>query len=351
MHSEALQKDNPQGWFRNAKFDHTFIGGVALIALLSGVCVVLQPELFPVILITDLWLLGYHHVIATYTRLAFDHNSAREYRFFLFGLPVIVFSVTFLLAWSFGLWIIATIYLYWQWFHYTRQSWGISQAYRGRSGGLVTDNPLFAQLSFYLVPLWGILYRSWQAPEEFLFVELQVIPVTELIVDLAGLCAAVSVLLWGYSRFQAWKKGQLAVAHTYYMLSHYIIFLVGYRLIDDITFGWLVINVWHNAQYVLFVWLFNVNRYKQGIDKNAVFLSTISQPGNFLRYFFVCLALSTLTYGLISMIISHQTLILAGLPLAAVIYQTINFHHYIVDSRIWKVRKKNMQKTLQLKTR
>jgi hypothetical protein len=41
----------------------------------------------------------------------------------------------------------------------------------------------------------------------------------------------------------------------------------------------------------------------------------------------------------------------AGIPLAAmVVYQTINFHHYIVDSVIWKVRRKNIQQTLQIQT-
>jgi hypothetical protein len=33
------------------------------------------------------------------------------------------------------------------------------------------------------------------------------------------------------------------------------------------------------------------------------------------------------------------------LPLI-VVYQAINFHHYIVDSIIWKIRRKPIQKTL-----
>jgi hypothetical protein len=34
---------------------------------------------------------------------------------------------------------------------------------------------------------------------------------------------------------------------------------------------------------------------------------------------------------------------------AIIIYQTINFHHYIVDSIIWKARKKPMREALGLK--
>ena len=107
-----------------------------------------------------------------------------------------------------------------------------------------------------------------------------------------------------------------------------------------------MINVWHNAQYVLFVWLFNTNRYKNGIDDSAPFLSKISQRNNILRYFFVCVAISTLVYVGGSLISRNQ--VVAGLPMFVILFQAVNFHHYIVDSRIWKVRKKTMRKTLAL---
>jgi hypothetical protein len=95
------------------------------------------------------------------------------------------------------------------------------------------------------------------------------------------------------------------------------------------------------------VWLFNTNRFKSGVDPTAQFLSTISQPQNFLRYIFWCLVISSSVYLLVAAVIQKQ--IFAGLPLMTLVYQTLNFHHYIVDSRIWKVRKKPMQKTLDLK--
>jgi hypothetical protein len=34
------------------------------------------------------------------------------------------------------------------------------------------------------------------------------------------------------------------------------------------------------------------------------------------------------------------------LPLALIVYQTINFHHYIVDALIWKLRRKPVQQVL-----
>jgi hypothetical protein len=347
MTTDAATATAGPGWLRNHSFDLAFVRGVLLLALLSGFIVVARPELFIYVLVADLWLLGYHHVISTYTRLAFDKQSLKEHRFHVFVLPFIVFAVTFGVAWAVGIWIVATVYLYWQWFHYTRQSWGISQVYRAKSGGLVDEPELYSKLCFYLLPLWGILYRSWQAPDEFLFVELRVIPTPELLVDVVGFAAILSVLVWIANRVRAWRAGRLPVAHTWYMLSHFLVFFVGYLLIDDITMGWLVINVWHNAQYILFVWLFNANRFKNGVDQSAEFLSTISQPQNFVRYMFWCLVISTTIYFTVNVVTQNQ--VFAGLPLMVLAYQTLNFHHYIVDSRIWKVRKKPMQKTLELK--
>ena len=334
------------GWLRNRRFDSTFIWGIALIALLSGIVVVERPDLFRWVLTADLWLLGYHHVISTFTRLAFDGQSLREYRFYVFGLPFIVFGTTFLLAWGVGLWIIGTVYFYWQWFHYTRQSWGISQVYKAKSGGLVNEDPRFEKLCFYLVPIWGILNRSAQDPGEFLFVELRTIPVPDFLVYVVGTAAILSLLVWAYQRIQAWQQGRLPVAHTVYLLSHFTIFTVGYILIEDITYGWLVINVWHNAQYILFVWWFNTNRFRDGVDNKARFISTISQPQNMLRYMLCCVGISSLVYVGTALLANQQLVV--GLPLLVLIYQTVNFHHYIVDSLIWKVRKKRMRETLDL---
>ena len=127
------------------------------------------------------------------------------------------------------------------------------------------------------------------------------------------------------------------MTHTLYMLSHVVIFVVGYVLIQDVTAGWLVANVWHNAQYILFVWLFNNRRFEGRSDPQARFLSLISQRRNLFLYVGVCLAISTMVYTAIATSLPY--LQLSALAAAAIAYQTINFHHYIVDAVIWRSRK------------
>lgn len=331
------------GWLRSADFDRTFILAIAGIALLSGLIVVLEPRLWVVILIADLWLLGYHHVISTYTRLCFDRASFHQHRFLVLWLPPIVLASVAAVWFAIGPWALATAYLYWQWFHYTRQSWGVSQVYRRKSDGLVTDSALASKLMIYLLPLWGILYRSHQDPGTFLGVELRVLPVPGWAVQVAAAAALGSLAWWVWTRLVAWRQGRLAVAHTLYMLSHFAVFAVGYILIEDINHGWLVINIWHNAQYIAFVWLFNNNRFRGGEDGQAKFLSRLSQRRNVWLYGLVCFAISTVSY----LLLAKVTAMLVVAPI--VIYQAINFHHYIVDGTIWKVRRPALQRTLDLK--
>ena len=63
------------------------------------------------------------------------------------------------------------------------------------------------------------------------------------------------------------------------MLSHLLIYLFGYVLIADLCSGWLLVNVWHNVQYIVFVWQYNRRRFASGIDPQAKALSWLVQPG------------------------------------------------------------------------
>ena len=116
----------------------------------------------------------------------------------------------------------------------------------------MTDDKLTEWL-IYLVPISGILYRSWQAPATYLGAEFWVLAVPfELFAAVAAISAGV-LIYWCAGRVRAWAEGRLPVAHTLYVLSHVVMFAAGYILIEDVTFGWLTLSLWHSAQYILFV--------------------------------------------------------------------------------------------------
>lgn len=324
----------PRGlWLRGRTFDLGFIGGTAAVALLAGLAVARDPRLFAPVLLLDLWLLGYHHVIATFTQIAFDAASVRQHRFLVIVLPPLVLIGTFALAHGFGLWAIVSLYLYWQWFHYTRQSYGISQAYARRSAHPLEDR-VVTNVALYLVPLWGILHRSAERPATFLSLPVKVLPVPGVLADAVGVCALAASGVWAVGRLRAWYAGRLPVGHTLYLLSHFVIFTTGYVAISSLNAGWLTINIWHNAQYVLFVWLANNRRFEGRIDPEHRFLSAISQSRNVVLYFLVCLTVTLVVYLSVQQVVAAVTA--ASLAYMLLVYQSLNFHHYIVDAVIWR---------------
>jgi len=333
-------------WLRDAKFDLSFVLGIPAVAFLTGAVIHWQPHLFTPILIFDLWFLGYHHVIATYTRLCFDRKSFAEHWSLLVVLLPAVTVGTLAVVYLFGLWTVVSVYFYWQWFHYTRQSWGISRAYRGKERAALYEDGWLDQAIFYAVPVLGILVRSYQDPGTFIGLELRVVPVPGIVVSVAAAATVVLLAIWLWRRVEAVREGRLAMVHTIYMGTHFLVFAVAYLFIADVTIGWLVINIWHNAQYVFFVWMFNSRRFKNGIDPDARFLSYISQPQRLWLYLVTCLVITGVIYWFI--LGTLNMLFFAGLSATIVLYQIVNFHHYIVDSRIWKVRKEPIRKTLGL---
>jgi hypothetical protein len=344
MHATAMTAPI---YMRSAHFDRLFVLGIPLFALAVGALALGYPGYFMLILSLDLALLGYHHVISTYTRLLFDLKSARQHWVLLLPLPVAVLAFTcLLLSWG-GPAAVATLYLHWQWYHYTRQSEGINKAYGMKTRSTEGGNPAFNRITFYLVPAAAFLMMSARPDSTFLGMQVWKLPVPAWAAQVVLAAAGASLAWWLAAQVRALRAGTLGQLHFSYLCSHYVIYLVSYAAIHDMTTGWLVINVWHNAQYIAFVWLYNSNQFKGGVNRQQLALSWLSQEGRWPVYLMACVALTTVLYMLIDMFNAYfasYTLV----PLVIVAYQTINFHHYIVDSIIWKLRKRDVQSALKI---
>jgi hypothetical protein len=328
--------DSPKaGWLRGQAFDLTLICGITGIALVAASLIAVAPALAGLIFLIDSWFLGYPHVIATFVRLAPDRASIIRHRFLIFVLPLIVLAVTLGLTIAAGIGLVITIYFYWQWYHTLRQSWGIAQLYRRRSAVPVREHPKFAEGLFILVALWGLLHRLSAGLDFFgLPIYTQYVPIW-LAQGVGGLALA-GLTWWAASRIREWIAGELPVAHTLFSASHYLIFIVGYVLLDDVGGGWVVTNIWHTAQYLMIVWLFNQNMVAKSAGAATGWYFQLTRNNSAALFFTLCLvgalpiyfALHTADLWL------GSTVILATI----VLNQVINFHHFIVDAVIWRKR-------------
>lgn len=325
------------GWLRGPGFDLGFSFGVLALALLLGGAAALEPDLFNAVLFVDVWFLAYPHVASTFTRIAFDRESARANRFLLFGVPPLVLLATAGTAWLGGAALLNTVYFYWQSFHYTRQSQGIARAYRRTAGGAegrdwLTDGVVLA------FPVWGVLHRAAQQQSTFFGAPFWSPAVPREVVALAGAAAILMFAAWAWRQAGALRRGETrALGTTLFVASHVAITVVSYLVLAEITRGWLFINIWHNAQYVLFVWAANARRFARGVEPARPFVSWLSQPRHAGAYGAVCLGLSAAFYlalGQTTARFSQEVL-----PVMLICHQSVNFYHYVVDAVIWRSRR------------
>lgn len=338
------------GWLAGRTYDSILIFGVLALALTAGAVVINRPGLFVPVLLIDLWLLGYHHVIATFTKLAGTAEDRKENKFLIYYAPVIVLVAVLGLANTVGLWSIITIYFFWQWFHYTRQAYGIAVFYRRRAPGAPLEKRWAAQLAVWAIPVWGVLHRCAQGWDEFLALPIKMPPVPMELVNVVGVFACLVTLWWLVQRVREWRAGVLPLGQTLFMASHMLIFYVAYIGADQINYGWLMANIWHNAQYILFVWLFNTKRFNNYQGQSGKWLAWASQPQpvRILFYFGASLLATSVFYGTLmktfTFIADGNTALVT--MMYVVTFQAVNFHHYLVDGYIWKARKKKHQVVL-----
>jgi hypothetical protein len=325
----------PRAVIKSEAFDIALLMLPLATGLGTAAAVLANPALFTLFLVSDLWFLGYHHVVATYTRLAFTKETLRRNRFLAIDLLLLMTTATLALAFTAGAWVVATAFLYLQWFHYMRQGYGLARMYfRATPEGQVAGSrDLVTDLVIYLVPIYGIAARSATMGATFLDLPVKLVVLPQEAITALGLAAVVAGSWWLLRSSIAFARGTLDALYAAFVLSHVGIFLVAYVAIDDVNTGWLAINVWHNLQYVLVVWMMNQKKYAGGVDPGARFLSRISQPGRIATYFLSCIAISTVVYVVLGGFVAVMG---GGLAITVGIYMGINFHHYVVDALIWK---------------
>lgn len=317
---------------RHPGFDGLFIAGTLALALGMAAMASISPAMLLAIVLVDTWLFANPHVMATLTRIGASMADIRRHRFLIFGLPVIVLVGVVATVLAFEVAGLFTLYFCAQSYHVARQSFGIARAYR-RSGMHPFRQDRLAEALIYLVAAWGLLARCAQAPETFLGYPIQLPAVPAQAANAMGVAAIACSACWLWRQARLALTGNIDWRHDGFVASHAFTCFVAYIWITDLTLGWLLINLWHNLQYLLFVWVQNIRRERQTQADKA------SETGlwkNAARYGGVCLALGSMLYLAIDW--AGTQLLWLGLPTVLIAHFTLGFHHYLVDGVIWKRR-------------
>jgi hypothetical protein len=326
----------PVPWIRSASYDMALLLGTALLAFVCAGLLSSQPTLFPMVYLFDLWGLGYPHVISTFTRFPFRTDETETDRFLLRTLPLLCLGGILGLYFMAGTWLVVTVYFYWQWFHTMRQGYGIARIYQRKYPEVSPYYDALCMALVYAIPTWGILRWSHLNPAKFLYLDLRCIPTPEWLVQVAAVISCTLLVLWTLQQIRLYLRGKLLWTHSLFILTHSVVFGLGYLWLDDINTGFVITNVWHNSQYLLMVWMANSKDLPRAdIPALPAALSAISQDKNAPLFYLFCFGIAVVVYAGI-----HQAnaWLVALLPVSVIAAQTINFHHFIVDTYIWKKR-------------
>lgn len=292
------------------------------------------PRLFGSIFVLDLWCLGYQHVVATFSRIGFDLKDVRDNRRLVVDTPVFIFVLTATVSLHAGSWLVATTYFYWQFFHYTRQAFGISK-YFAATEAVAASVVSQGSFALYAVAVATFAWRLSQGPDRLLGMPVWSVPVPATAALACLAVAALAVVNWAVATK---RSGLQHTRYSYFLLSALCVLGIGYVAMRNMNESWLVVNVWHNLQYIIFVWKSNIKRFRDGEDKNHPMLSYICQPRRAWLYVATMLGISSLLYGQVALL--DGALRRNGIALTIAFYMTLNFHHYVVDGLIWKRRRK-----------
>jgi len=321
-----LQRIEGRKWLRSRGFDAALQYGAATTAV--GFVAMSSVVSLTTVVSAALWLVGYTHIVATFTRL--DVSSARD-ALARYVLPAVL--VVFITGWTaggVGVPALLSAYFYLHALHATQQSAWIADLY----GKMPGERDRWSSALLYTVPLVGVLVRSAEGGTGELGMEARWLPVPSAAATVGVSLLFVVIFVWVITRLRrAWKE-ELSLGHTAHVTAHLTVFAFGYIMVDDVTVGWVAIEVWHGLQYLLVTWSQNVDRYGQGLDPEARLLSVLSQPGNRLVYGVVMLSFATVLY-MAAVGPRMGASVAVGVTLALTAYVGLHLWQMFVDAMSW----------------
>lgn len=230
------------------------------------------------------------HTFSTFTRqdLRTANTSFMAVMIFLFFL-----MMTHVVISQVGLVIVYSFYFYWQQFHYTKQNMGIGiwkKEERGRFTSAIDH------LFYFLVTSIAIIGSFSEGGVQFFGYAL-INPFGLTLKTSWALALNIAIGFFYIAlKPKSWKMA----------LTHVLIFSISFLCIKNFAVGWLLLNVLHNTQYLVFM----RNEQKS------------------LRFFFYASLLSFVLYIILQ----------AGTAAAVSVtfMLSLNFTHYVFDGLIWR---------------
>lgn len=338
-------------WMVSPAFDLTFFIGTALVTLGPWMAVeYFHVRAFLVIAAVGIVSNG-PHLISTWTRVYLDGNERfrRPLHYWLVpGLLAAFVAYMVLVKEGPRSATVRTMLFYWAFWHFMMQNWGILRIYQRRTGAMYSGGTRMAQLErvvLWLGALWPLSHRLYTGPWTLFGAHVRHPTLSPWMVN--GLGAAlltVAAFYLGVRVRQIVRGERVPLIRPLFLLASWFGFFVPFVLIKKSgSAAFAAAACWHGLQYLGIVWFYNHNRWRDGVDEKARFVSWISQPGRAPFYFLGLLAVAGMVYG--GLTLASKVVYTAEIW-GSLVWISLTFGHYYLDGVIWKLRKPELQKQL-----
>lgn len=258
---------------------------------LGALAVHIHPVSLTLLFSLNVWCLSMPHSFSTYTRHDLRSASVAMRALILFIIFFILLNITMN---RMGFVTIYSFYFYWQQFHYTKQNMGIGIWKKQNR----TQKELLIDYAFYFLTSILSIAASFSDGGIQFFGYSLINPFTILTFNphyVIGFNLLI-LILYIYQRPLAWKMA----------ITHSLIYSLAYLLLNNFVLGWILLNIFHNSQYLIFM----------------------KQEESNLHFLLYAAALTIAIY----LVLHVDTLI----SLTIAIMLSLNFTHYVFDTFIWK---------------
>jgi uncharacterized membrane protein YecN with MAPEG domain len=283
------------------------------------------------LLLLEGFLFAKPHLISTYLRVYSSQTEIKHYQNYTLWLPFFLLSCIGLILYYGGtkwLWLLGSIYFYWQWWHHARQSYGLGRKYQ-KQLLLEEADQKYNDAILWSLAVCGILLKSNIAGDYYEGIPLRVL---HLPLYLIGFCLVLTVLLnllyWGRQIYLYRHKQIIQKAFLSHYGLHALVFIVFFGLLPT-DLGIIAASFWHCTQYISFVKEHQNQKVHKQILETAIW-QKILKPQNWLLYILIIWLLG---FGLHALNKSLTLLSVYGLVLTFNL--SITFHHYWLDAIIW----------------
>ena len=269
-----------------------------IFVLISAILVHFIPITFPVLFAVNIWGLSMPHTFSTFTRGDLRRPKVSAIAFILF---LILAGIIYTASFKFGFVLVYSFYFYWQQFHYTKQNMGIGvwdQKDRSKKERVIDETFFFLVT---IISILGIFHG-----ENIQFFAYQLINPIKLSLN-SNLAIAINTILFLIYIYLRPKNIKMAFTHT-------LIFTFSYLMINNFAIGWLLLNILHNSQYLIFM---------HQKEKNFLFV-------------IYAVIFSLIFYGVIELSAKSGNLFFIPITISIVLMLALNFTHYLFDAFIWK---------------